>query len=78
MKNYSCVKAAVTEPTDRQVSCVCTNHIVTKGERGRSKAPDSSAPAAFTASGGPKGKKQGYYFTKTLQQAPPAWPRRPT
>lgn len=42
-----------------QTGRLCLHYyIVTKGERGRSKAPDSSPPTAFIASGGPKGKKR--------------------
>lgn len=77
MEKLLLCQAAAIDPEDRQVSSVCTYHIMTRGERGRSQLPDP-APDAFIASGGLKREKQGCYFIKTLQQALPAWSRQVT
>jgi len=55
-------------------------HRLTRDQRREAvrPSPDYTPLGAFTASGEPKGKKWGYYFTKTLRYAPPAWYRQAT
>lgn len=65
MEELLLCQAAVTEPKDRQVSCVCTYYIMTRGETEVSHL--TLLQLLLLPLGRPKRKKRGYYFTKTLQ-----------